>query len=132
MVAIFSEKLLQGESPTIFDDGELTRDYVYVEDVARAMTAALAAGLKGHPDPIFNISTCRETTVNDLFRKLQAALGSTIPARYGPPRPGDVRRSVLDNRKAKEALGFEPRVDFEEGLRRTAAFFRSRSAPGRR
>jgi UDP-glucose 4-epimerase len=126
VVAIFLEKMLSGQEPTIFDDGELTRDYVFVEDVAAANVAALNADLRGHPDPIFNVSTGRGTSVNDLFAILREALGSSIKARYGPPRPGDVRHSVLDNGRARRELKFEPRVELREGIRRTVEFFRAR------
>jgi UDP-glucose 4-epimerase len=126
VVAIFLEKMLSGQEPTIFDDGELTRDYVFVEDVAAANVAALNADLRGHPDPIFNVSTGRGTSVNDLFAILREALGSSIRARYGPPRPGDVRHSVLDNGRARRELKFEPRVELREGIRRTVEFFRAR------
>ncbi len=126
VVAIFLEKMLSGQEPTIFDDGELTRDYVFVEDVAAANVAALNADLRGHPDPIFNVSTGRGTSVNDLFAILREALGSPIKARYGPPRPGDVRHSVLDNGRARRELKFEPRVELREGIRRTVEFFRTR------
>ncbi len=125
VVAIFTNKLLAGERPTIFDDGELTRDYIYVEDVARANVAALQADLKGHADPIFNISTGRGTSTNRIFAAVRGALGASIDPKHGPPRPGDVRHSVLDNTKAKKELGFEPRIGLEEGIRRTVEFFRA-------
>jgi UDP-glucose 4-epimerase len=126
VVAIFSQKLLRGEPPTIFDDGELTRDYIFVGDVARANLAALDADLRGHPDPVFNISTAKETSTNQIFRGLERHLDSRTPARYAPPRAGDVRRSLLDNRKAGLELGWRPQVDLEEGLKLTARYFMER------
>ncbi len=126
VVAIFLRKMLHGEEPTIFDDGELTRDYVYVEDVAAANVAALKADLKGHPDPIFNVSTGRGTSVNALYRMLRQVLGSSVEARYGPPRPGDVRHSVLSGERALRELFWKPKVELGEGLRRTAEYFRAR------
>jgi len=131
VVAIFANKILKGEQPTIFDDGELTRDYVFVEDVARANLAALEADLKDHPDPIFNISTNLGTSVNRLYEMLRRAMGTEIRAKYGPPRPGDVRHSVLDNRKAHRDLNWKPQVDIDEGLRRTVAFFKAQSKAGK-
>jgi UDP-glucose 4-epimerase len=128
VVAIFSGKLLRGEAPTIFDDGELTRDYVYVEDVARANLAALEADLKDHPDPIFNVSTGRATSTNRLFALLREAIGSKVEAEKGPPRPGDVRHSLLDNGKAARELKWRPQVELPEGLRRTVEFFRKQAA----
>ena len=126
VVAIFLERLLGGGAPTIFDDGELTRDYVFVTDVARANLAALEANLAGHPDPIFNIGTSRETSVNRLFALLRETTGASVQAEYGPPRPGDVRRSALDPARARAELGWTPEVYLAEGLRRTTEFFRSR------
>ena len=123
MVAIFSNALLRGESPLIFDDGELTRDYVFVEDVARANLQAVETDLSGHEDPVFNVSTGKETTVNALFSELQTAFEIDIPARSAPPRPGDVRRSVLSPEKARRDLGWEARTPFSEGIAATAAFF---------
>ena len=128
VVAIFIGKVLRGERPTIFDDGELTRDYVYVEDVAAAVAAAVAASLASHPDPIFNISTGKGTSVNELYALLKKALGSSIEAQYGPPRPGDVRHSVLTSERARRELAWQPRVDLREGLRRTVEYFKSRAA----
>ena len=125
VVAIFCNALSQSESPLIFDDGELTRDYVFVGDVARANVCAIETDLAGHPDPVFNISTGRETTVNTLFDELQTAYGVDTPARSAPPRPGDVRRSVLSPEKARRELGWEARTPFSEGIRRTVEFFRS-------
>lgn len=125
VVAIFTGKLLAGEPPVIFDDGELTRDYIYVEDVARANLAALQADLRGHADPIFNVSTGRGTSTNRIFQVLREVLGVSIDARYGPPRPGDVRHSVLDNRRAIRDLKFEPRMELKDGLRRTVESFRA-------
>jgi len=124
VVAIFTGKMLRGESPTIFDDGELTRDYVFVEDVARANLAALETDLKNHPDPIFNVSTNRAVSVNELFAMLRDAMGSKVDAVYGPPRPGDVRHSVLDAGRALKVLGWKAAVDVPEGLRRTVEYFR--------
>ena len=127
VVSIFTEKLLKGEAPTIFDDGELTRDYVYVEDVARACVAALEADTKNHADPIFNVSTGKGTTTNRIFALLRDALGLQIQALKGPPRPGDVRHSILDPSRARNELGFEPRVGVDEGIKRTVEFFRAKS-----
>ena len=128
VVAIFIGKMLRGERPTIFDDGELTRDYVYVEDVARANLAALEADLRDHPDPVFNVSTGRATSTNRLFALLREAIGSKVDALRGPPRPGDVRHSLLDNGKAARELKWRPQVELPEGLRRTAEYFRKQMA----
>jgi UDP-glucose 4-epimerase len=126
VVAIFADCLREGKPPTIFGDGEQTRDYIYVGDVAAANRAVLEADLRGHPDPIFNVSTGSSTSVNRLFEMLRAAMGAEVDATHGPPRPGDVEHSLLDNSKLQRLLGWQPPTALAEGLRRTAEFFRGK------
>lgn len=115
VVAIFTDRLLQGQTPVIYGDGEQTRDFVYVRDVARANLLALERG-GGH---ILNVSGQKETTINRLFEILSEETGYKGRPRYEAERPGEIRRSVLANRKAKEVLGWEPQVDLVTGLRQT-------------
>lgn len=122
VVAIFSEKLLAGEEPVIYGDGEQTRDYVYVGDVVRANLAALAYTGSGS----FNVGTGRETSVNTLFRILRDAAGSEAEERHAEGRPGEQRRSILSYDHTKRVLGWEPTVPLEEGLGRTVAWFREK------
>ncbi len=123
VVAIFIQKFLSGDRPTIFDDGEMTRDYIYVEDVARANVKAVETDLQNHSDPVFNISRQEETSVNKVFEILRDEMGSDMEAFYGPPRPGDVRRSILDSSSARDTLDWNPQVTVEEGLRKTLQSF---------
>ena len=116
MVAIFADCLLEGKSPTIFGDGEQTRDYIYVGDVAAANRAVLEADLRGHPDPVFNVSTGASTSVNRLCEMLRAAMGAAVEAAHAPPRPGDVEHSLLDNAKLHRLLDWQPTIALEEGL----------------
>lgn len=125
VVAIFTEKLLHGEAPVINGDGKQTRDYVFVGDLVRANVAALTAGFAG----AVNLGTGRETDVNELFGLICRECGVDAPARHGPGKPGEQRRSVIDNRLAAEVLGWRPEVDLAEGLRETVAFFRARLRP---
>jgi UDP-glucose 4-epimerase len=113
--------LLDGRPCHIYGDGEQTRDYVYVGDVAEAARAALACTAGG----VVNVSTARETTVNALYAQLCASLGVSRPPAYDEARPGDVRRSVLDNGRARAVLGWTPRTSLEEGLALTIRSFRS-------
>jgi len=122
VVAIFTERLLAGQTPTINGDGKQTRDYVFVGDVVRANVAALASGFVG---PI-NIGTGIETDVNTLYAHLRVLTGSPHPAQHGPAKAGEQRRSVVAIDRAREALGWRPEVPLEEGLRRTVEFFRAR------
>src|SRR5215210_48631 len=102
VVAIFSEKLERGEPPTVYGDGEQTRDYVHVSDVARAFLLAAESGAAG----TFNVGTGRETSVNELLRILQDAAGTSLEPKREPLRPGELKRSALDPRRIEDALGW--------------------------
>jgi UDP-glucose 4-epimerase len=122
VVSIFSEALLAGRAPTIFGDGEQTRDYVFVEDVADAFArAADAAGGR-----LLNIGTGVETSVNQLAARLRSVTGAAVEPVYAPPRPGDVPRSYVDNRSAAEHLGWQPFTAMDSGLAQTVDWMRSR------
>jgi len=125
VIAIFADRLLRGEPCVVYGDGEQTRDYVYVEDVADAVSRAVArAGVTG----VLNIGTGVETTVNELYRRLSRLAGVTRPAEHAPPRPGEQRRSVLDAARARAALGWAPGTALDDGLARTLAHFKQRVA----
>lgn len=121
VVAIFAHAMLRGEVPTIFGDGEQTRDFVYVGDVARANVLALNADLHG---PV-NIGTGRATSVNDIYAGLAKAVGFDRPASHTAERPGEVRDIHLDCTVARRALGWSPQVTLEQGLSRTVEYFRA-------
>ncbi len=122
VIAIFSERLLANQPTIIHGDGLQTRDYVYVDDVARANLAALNFN---ESPTAFNIGTGVETDVVTLHRKLQEALGIHRAARHGPEKPGEQRRSVLDCTKADDGLSWKPEVSLHEGIQRTADWFAS-------
>lgn len=123
VVAIFLHRLLAGETPTINGDGEQTRDYLHVSDVVAANLAA--AGRPGFH--VYNVGTGREISVLDLYRGLARAAGSQAVAAHGPPRPGEQRRSSIDGSRAQRELGLAPPLPLDEGLQRTADWFRSRA-----
>src|SRR6187455_2949225 len=100
VIAIFLERLAAGEPTTIFGDGTNTRDFVHVDDVVRALL--LAAGRRGG---VFNVGTGIETSVSELHRLCEQAVGVDAPAVHGPPRAGDAHRSVLDTSRAAAELG---------------------------
>lgn len=126
VIAIFTERLLAGQVPTINGDGKQTRDYVFVGDVVRANLAALATNFVG---PV-NIGTGVETDVDALYAHLRVLTGSPHQAQHGPAKAGEQRRSVVDIRRAAEVLDWKPEVPLEEGLRRTVEFFRARMQDG--
>ena len=120
VVAIFIEKFLAGQQPVINGDGLQTRDFVYVGDIVAANLLALNYPQEG----IFNLGTGRETDILTIYLELQKILGSSLGPVHGPAKPGEQRRSALDNTRAQELLGWKPRVGLVEGLARTAAAFR--------
>ncbi|MDT8324672.1 MAG: NAD-dependent epimerase/dehydratase family protein [Bacteroidota bacterium] len=122
VVAIFCDKLLDGDNPVINGDGLQTRDYVYVDDVVRANVLAL--GMEG--SDTFNVSTNVETTVNTIFRVLNEELGSPAGEKHGPGKSGEQQRSVCAYDKLHAAFGWQPAVAIDDGLRRTLAWFRAR------
>jgi UDP-glucose 4-epimerase len=123
VVAIFSERLIRGETCTINGDGKQTRDFVYGPDVARANLLAATRDVQG---PI-NIGTGIETDVNRLYALLAKAAGSDRPATHAPAKPGEQMRSSVDPARAAEVLGWRPTVALEEGLQRTVGWFRERA-----
>jgi UDP-glucose 4-epimerase len=120
VVAIFASRMLEGKPVTIDGDGEQSRDMLHVGDVATANLAALERGNGG----TFHVSTGVPVSVKDLFRKLALVTDYKQAPNYGPARKGDVYRIGLDNSRAKAGLGWEPRVDLEEGLTLTVDYFR--------
>jgi nucleoside-diphosphate-sugar epimerase len=123
----FIAKMLRGEAPAIHGDGEQSRDFIYVEDVAEAnLLAAAAPSLRGEA---MNIACGSGTTVNALAEKINAALGTRIAPVHEAGRPGDVRHSTADISAAAERLGFRPAVPFEEGLEKTIRWYRERRNP---
>jgi UDP-glucose 4-epimerase len=128
VVAIFASRMIEGKPVTIDGDGGQSRDMLHIGDVAMANLAALDKGDGG----TFHISTGIPVMVNDLFRKLALLTEYKLEPRYGPARKGDVYRIALDNTRAKEHLGWEPRIQLEEGLRLTVEYFRDQIARLRR
>ena len=115
MVAIFLAQLAAGEPTTIFGDGTITRDFVHVDDVVRALLLAAA-----HDGGVFNVGTGVETTIAELHRLCERAVGVDASPTHGPPRAGDARRSVLDPTHASAELGFTASVPLAEGIAATA------------
>jgi UDP-glucose 4-epimerase len=121
VISIFAGMLLANERPTIFGDGEQTRDFVFVDDVADGFTRAIdkAGGL------IVNLGTGIETSVQQLFDRMARAAGYPEPARYAPVRTGELRRSALDPGRAAIHLGWTPYTTLDDGIARTLDWFRA-------
>jgi nucleoside-diphosphate-sugar epimerase len=124
----FLTRLLRGESPSIFGDGEQTRDFCYVDDVVAANLCAASATDPSAIGAVFNIATGTRITLNDMLPKIQSCLGTALPVRYEPPRDGDIKHSGAEIELARRILRYEPRTDLETGLRETAEYYRT-SAP---
>ncbi|MGH7306905.1 MAG: NAD-dependent epimerase/dehydratase family protein, partial [Candidatus Rokuibacteriota bacterium] len=120
VIAIFTSRLLSGAPCLVNGDGEQTRDYVYVGDVADAIARAVASEVVG----VANIGTGAETTVNELYRQLARLTDARRPAEHGPAKPGEQRRSVLDATRAKSVLGWTTTTPLDQGLTQTVAWFR--------
>jgi UDP-glucose 4-epimerase len=135
VVAIFCGRLLDRRPLTIFGDGEQTRDYVYVADVARAVWDAATKPLppSGKLDARgFNIGTGVGSSVNHLARTLMIASEVTVPIEYAPKRPGEQQTSFVDVQKAQRLLGWSPRTSLDHGLRETFNWFAARRPVGAR
>jgi nucleoside-diphosphate-sugar epimerase len=122
VISIFARSLLENTPPTIYGDGEQTRDFTYianvVDGVLRAVSAPNAAG------QIINVATGTSISLNRLFSSMREILGSSLQVAYGPVRSGDVKDSLADITRARTLLGYEPCVTFEAGLKKTIDWYR--------
>ena len=123
--AIFIGLMLAGKRPRIFGDGEAVRDYLYVDDVVEGNVLALDKG----SGEMVNLGTGVGTSVNDIVRELAAITGFREGAIHEPARPGEVQKIYLDATRAKQVLGWTPKVPFAEGLRRTVEWSRHNPLP---
>jgi UDP-glucose 4-epimerase len=122
VLSIFMTALLEHRSPMIYGDGEQSRDFTYVEDVATLMLkAAKASDVAGK---VYNAGNGNRYTLNEVWQTLQQIEGVQIRPTYGPPRAGDVRHSQADTTAAVRDLGHSPSFSLEEGLRRTLEWYR--------
>lgn len=117
----FVKRALSGESAVIWGDGEQTRDFIYVDDVTRALAAAGEAAVAD--GTIINVGCGQETSINELIQRIAEAANVEIRPLYNKTRSGGVRRSVADITRARELLGWEPQVSLDEGLRRLVTHF---------
>ncbi len=122
VLSLFMTSVLDRKAPTILGDGEQSRDFTFVDDVAELnLKAARAKGVAGR---MYNAGNGGRVTLNQAWALLQKLEGVAIPAEYGPPRAGDVRDSQADTTLAVRDLGHAPRYSFEEGMRITLDWYR--------
>lgn len=117
----FVSSLLADTPPTIYGDGEQTRDFTYIADCAAATVAA--CGCPNVSGEVFNIGTGRRTSVNNLCTIIQKILGREIPPVFGPPQPGDIKHDYADIEKAKRFLSYRPVSNMNEGLKKTVEWY---------
>jgi UDP-glucose 4-epimerase len=125
VMAVFCRKMLAGEQPTIFGDGEQSRDFTFIENVVHANLLAASAPADKVSGRVMNAATGSWITLNQTFVALAKLTGYAGKPNYAAPRAGDIRDSLADISLAKELLGYEPQVSFEEGLRRTVEWYKA-------
>ena len=124
VLAKFITQMLKGEPPTIFGDGTQSRDFTYIENVVSANLLAAKAPAAQVTGQMFNIATGTRFDLNHTFQLLKKIIGFQGEVKYAPERAGDVKHSLADLSCAEKQLGYKPLVNFEEGLRRTAEWYR--------
>ena len=123
VLAKFITSMLRGQAPTIFGDGEQSRDFTYIENVVEANLKAATAPADGAVGCVFNIAAGKRATLNHTFGLLKKLTGYQGDAIYAPERAGDIKHSLADISAAQKHLGYRVVVDFEEGLRRTVEWY---------
>jgi nucleoside-diphosphate-sugar epimerase len=126
VLAKFITLMLRGEQPTIFGDGEQSRDFTYIDNVVHANLLACTALADQVAGRMFNIATADRITLNETFKALQGLTGFSGQPIYGPERGGDIKHSLADISKAEAEFGYRVTVEFEEGLRRTVDWYRGK------
>ena len=126
VISVFATALLSNRSPTIYGDGEQTRDFTYVANVVDGVLRACEA--PGASGQIINVATGGRISLNTLFHEMRAVIGGDLQPTYAESRQGDVRDSQADIQKARDILHYEPIVSFEEGLKRTIDWYRGAHA----
>jgi nucleoside-diphosphate-sugar epimerase len=123
VLAVFCRRMLAGAQPTIYGDGEQSRDFTYIENVVHANFLAASAPAERVSGRMMNTATGSRITLNETFEILRELTGYRGSPAYAAPRKGDIRHSLADVGLAEELLGYKPVVDFREGLRRTVAWY---------
>ena len=131
VIAKFITQMLAGQQPTIFGDGEQSRDFTYIDNAVEANLLACKAPAQQVAGKVFNVATGRRVTLNETFKFLQTLTSYSGSPIYGAARSGDIKHSLADISASEEHLGYKPKASFEDGLRQTVAWYRSqRNAVG--
>jgi len=128
VIPAFVSRLLRGRRPVVFGDGEQSRDFCYIDNVCEANWLAAAAPPEVCDGRAMNIACNRRTTLNQILDQLRELMGVEVEPDYRPPRAGDVRHSLADVSLARESIGYEPKVHFQEGLARAIDWYREHLA----
>jgi UDP-glucose 4-epimerase len=126
VLAKFITVMLRGEQPTIYGDGEQSRDFTFIDNVVEGNLLACKAPAAKAAGQAFNVATGRRITLNETFKVLQSLTSYSGQPRYEAERGGDIKHSLADISKAEAGLAYKPSVDFEEGLRRTVEWYRGK------
>jgi UDP-glucose 4-epimerase len=129
VIPLFITALSAGQRPIVHGDGQQSRDFTFVDDVVEANLAAMRAPAASAAGNLFNIACGGSHSLLELLDVLGREMGVSVPPVRTEPRPGDIRASQADVSAARQVLGFEAKVSFEEGLRRTVAWYRAVSVP---
>ena len=125
VLAKFTTQMLHGEQPTIFGDGSQSRDFTYIDNAVEANLLAAYAPAEKVAGQVFNVATGTRFDLNETCKLLAKLTGYRGEPEYGPEREGDIQHSLADITRAEQALGYKPKVSFEEGLRRTVDWYRT-------
>ena len=128
VLAKFSLAMLEGRTPVIYGDGTQSRDFTYIENVVEANLLAMQAPAEKVSGRVFNVATEQQISLNEAVKNLRELTGYSGPVEYEPARAGDIAHSLADISRARAALGYEPKVNFYEGLRRTLLWYRGLAA----
>lgn len=126
VIAQFVYKMMAGQTPTIFGDGSTSRDFTFVDNAVNANLLACLAPDSVATGRVFNIGTGHSHTLNEVYAGIADILGFKEPPIYGPPRAGDIQHSLASIERAKTELGYQPKADFHEGLRKTVDWYLSK------
>jgi nucleoside-diphosphate-sugar epimerase len=129
VLAKFSMQMLRGEQPTIFGDGETSRDFTYIDNAVSANLLACAAPASECAGRVFNCATGERTTLNETFEAVKQLTGYKGTVKYGPERGGDIKHSLADITQSQKHLGYKVLVKFEDGLRLTVDWYKSQNQP---